>query len=341
VDFKWNDNSLLPRRRPNEAELFWQVNVSLAYGAKGIQYFTYWTPNDNATVTFGEAVVSKDGRLTALYDYAKRVNSYLRVVGNALLPLTSESVVHANEHPLPRGTTAFSVDGWVASTGGSPAILSKFRKPATEIERHLLVANRWFSGDPVSTQLKLDASVIEISELDSSTGTFTQVAQKEPGQVEPLQLTVQNDPGRARLYLLKKSGSSDPPPDDTEAPTVTSTTPTSSQTGVARNTDLTIVFSEEMDPDTLSTSTVTLHQKYWYRVRKRVRGKIRRVWRYRWVPVTASVSCDTPCKTATLDPSSDLLANTTYSATVATGAKDKAGSALAQNYSWTFTTGSA
>ncbi len=36
VDFSWNDSSYPPRRRPNEAELFWQVNVSLAYGAKGV-----------------------------------------------------------------------------------------------------------------------------------------------------------------------------------------------------------------------------------------------------------------------------------------------------------------
>ncbi|MGW0227929.1 hypothetical protein ACWDWO_06420 [Actinopolymorpha singaporensis] len=32
-------------RLPTEAELLWQVNVSLAYGCKGTQYFTYWTPD--------------------------------------------------------------------------------------------------------------------------------------------------------------------------------------------------------------------------------------------------------------------------------------------------------
>lgn len=126
---------------------------------------------------------------------------------------------------------------------------------------------------------------------------------------------------------------------DTEAPTVSSTTPTSSQTGVARNTDLTIAFSEQMDPETLSTSTVQLKQKQWYQIRKKVRGKIRRVWTYRWVPVSASVSYDSTTKTATLDPVSDLVANTNYWATVTTGAKDAAGNTLAQNYSWSFTTG--
>jgi hypothetical protein len=106
VGFKWNDNSYLPRRRPNEAELFWQVNVSLAYGAKGLQYFTYWTPKSDSTVTFGEALVAVGGNRTPLYDYAKRVNNYLKVVGKVLLPLKSVSVVHAGESTLPPGTTA-------------------------------------------------------------------------------------------------------------------------------------------------------------------------------------------------------------------------------------------
>ena len=33
-----------PYRDPSEAELAWQVHHALAYGARGISYFTYWTP---------------------------------------------------------------------------------------------------------------------------------------------------------------------------------------------------------------------------------------------------------------------------------------------------------
>lgn len=63
-----------------------------------------------------------------------------------------------------------------------------------------------------------------------------------------------------------------------------------------------------------------------------MRGKIWRVWRYRWVPVSAKVSYDAATKTVTLDPSSDLSANTNYLAIVTTGVRDEAGNALAQNY---------
>jgi hypothetical protein len=200
MDFKWNDNSYLPRRRPNEAELFWQVNVSLAYGAKGIQYFTYWTPQSDSAITYGQALLTTTGNLTPLYDYATRVNSYLKVVGKALLPLTSVSVVHAGETTLPPGTTAFSADGYIKSVSGSPVILGSFSGPAGGTGRYLLVVNRSFAAQ-ASTQLTLEASVTKVSELDStsSAGTFTQVTLTEPAH--SLQVTL--DPGKARLYLLQ------------------------------------------------------------------------------------------------------------------------------------------
>ena len=55
--------------------------------------------------------------------------------------------------------------------------------------------------------------------------------------------------------------------------------------------------------------------------------------------VAASVSCNNPCTTATLTPSSALANNTQYTATISTAAKAADGTALANNYSWTFTTG--
>ena len=83
MDFDGSGVGLSARRRPNESELMWQANVSLAYGAKGIQYFTYWTPDvsSDASIQFGEALVSKGGTLTPLYYSAKNVNRYLSVVG--------------------------------------------------------------------------------------------------------------------------------------------------------------------------------------------------------------------------------------------------------------------
>jgi hypothetical protein len=120
-----------------------------------------------------------------------------------------------------------------------------------------------------------------------------------------------------------------------DAPTVTDTSPDSAETGMALDANIMATFSKEMKESTL-TSSVHLQQ----RIKKRIRrhGKIRRVWR--WVPITATqVSCDNPCQTVTLDPSVSLAANRTHRAIITTGAKDKDNNALAQNYSWSFTTG--
>jgi Ca2+-binding RTX toxin-like protein len=80
-----------------------------------------------------------------------------------------------------------------------------------------------------------------------------------------------------------------------------------------------------MDQSTLTTSTFTLTKL----------GSS--------IPLAATVSYDAANKKATLDPASDLEAKTSYTARVtggAGGAKDPAGNALAQDYSWTFITAS-
>jgi hypothetical protein len=128
-----------------------------------------------------------------------------------------------------------------------------------------------------------------------------------------------------------------PSTSDTTKPTIdeASLAPSKLQTGVQRNTNITATFSEEMNPNTITASTVKLSV---YNKKKR-----------KYVPVTNTVvSCDSrpaPCKKVTLDPygtSSTLLgANKRHKVTITTAVKDKAGNALAQNKIWTFTTGSA
>jgi uncharacterized delta-60 repeat protein len=113
------------------------------------------------------------------------------------------------------------------------------------------------------------------------------------------------------------------PPDDT-APTVESVTPANGATNVSRDTNITATFSEAMDPATLNNSTVTLVAK----------GST--------TPVDATVTVSDDGKTVTLDPSSKLAKKTKYKATIKggdSGAKDLAGNPLANNYTWSFTTG--
>ena len=102
---------------------------------------------------------------------------------------------------------------------------------------------------------------------------------------------------------------------DTTAPTVSSTSPASGATGIAINTSITATFSETIDTSTITTATFT------------VGG------------ATGTVTYSGT--TATFTPSSNLSYSTTYTATLTTGVKDSAGNAMAANYTWSFTTGSA
>lgn len=204
VGFDGSAVGMVKRRTPNEHEIFWQINVSLAYGAKGIQYYTYWTP-DNPQVPYQDALIGKKEPFepTPRYYYAQNANKYLSVIGRVLLPLTSESVVHAKEGKrLPRGAKKFAPDSYVTAVEGSRVILSRFVDESTETnDRYLFVANRTFLK-PAETKLILSDLVSGVSEMNSETGKPTSVALTgTPAR----NLSMNIAPGRARLYLLQTS----------------------------------------------------------------------------------------------------------------------------------------
>ena len=107
---------------------------------------------------------------------------------------------------------------------------------------------------------------------------------------------------------------------DTTAPTVSSTVPANSATGVAISMKPTAVFSEAMDPLTLTNVTFTMAGPS-------------------TTPVAGTVSY--VGSTATFSPLNTLAANTLFTATISTGVTDLADNALASAKVWSFTTGAA
>jgi len=100
-------------------------------------------------------------------------------------------------------------------------------------------------------------------------------------------------------------------------PTVVSVSPTNNSIGIPLDSVITATFSEAMDPATISTTTFTL-----------AAGMISK---------TGTVTY--AAQTATFTPSTPLAANTQYTVTVTTGAKNTLGDPIPANYSWKFTTG--
>ncbi|SDM91919.1 hypothetical protein, partial [Actinacidiphila guanduensis] len=60
---------------PTASQLAWQINTSLAYGCKGIQYFTYWTPDPARGEGYTQALITTDGQQTPLYQAARTLNT--------------------------------------------------------------------------------------------------------------------------------------------------------------------------------------------------------------------------------------------------------------------------
>ncbi len=98
---------------------------------------------------------------------------------------------------------------------------------------------------------------------------------------------------------------------DTTPPTVTTPNPASNAINIPNDTNITATFSELMDSTTINNTTFTING------------------------VTGIVTYSS--NIATFDPITLLTYNTQYTATITTGAKDKAGNPLAANYTWKFT----
>jgi hypothetical protein len=102
---------------------------------------------------------------------------------------------------------------------------------------------------------------------------------------------------------------------DTTPPTVVSTTPANATTNVDATSAVTATFSKAMIPSSLTTA-------------------------FQLTGGMASVSGTVTYNgtTATFTPAAPLAFNTTYSATIDTGAKDLAGNAMVAAYTWSFST---
>ncbi len=102
-------------------------------------------------------------------------------------------------------------------------------------------------------------------------------------------------------------------------PTVVSVGPPNGTTAACGTTVVNATFSEAMNASTINSSTFTLAGP-------------------NGAPVSGQVSYSSANKVATLTLPAALAQNTTYTATITTGAKDSYGNGLAANYVWSFTT---
>ncbi|GEM_PF-3823667 len=105
---------------------------------------------------------------------------------------------------------------------------------------------------------------------------------------------------------------------ETTAPAVVSTYPADGAADVALDVTLTALFSEDMDPASITASTFKLYDDT------------------ASAAVGGTVTYDEASKTALFTPADALVTGHTYTATMTTGATDLAHNALDADYSWSF-----
>lgn len=127
-----------PFRDVDDGLLAWQVAQWLSYGARGIGYFTYWSPAPDPQVSWGEGMIRwGSGERTAHYERVRRLNLAVAPLGETLADLAWLGTEHAGGTPL--GGTAFTPDSLLVAVQGR-ATLGQFADAGGRA--HLFVANR-------------------------------------------------------------------------------------------------------------------------------------------------------------------------------------------------------
>ena len=104
-------------RIPNRSEILWQVNTAVAYGARGLGWFTYWTPQADQSIPQVEGappplveehyggMLDIEGNPTPLFNFVTEANNYIHYAGRALLGWDNSHVARYEQGKLIEGSS--------------------------------------------------------------------------------------------------------------------------------------------------------------------------------------------------------------------------------------------
>ena len=123
---------------PTIPQLKLQVYSNLAYGAQGIEYFTYWTPK-STTWNFHDGPIESDGRRMPVYERVKLVNREIRAFSGIFVGARVLAVGHIGP-AIPRGTKPYRLLPPFSeiSAGEGNAVVSWLENGAN---RYLVIVN--------------------------------------------------------------------------------------------------------------------------------------------------------------------------------------------------------
>ena len=181
-------------RLPNAAETRFLVFTTMAYGGRGISYFTYWGPE-----AYGG--LYRDGKASPMAREVAAINAEIARFGPALLELDSTGVYHTA--PLPYGTQAAPGDAPVQFAGGGEFVLGLFGKDKKTTA--FMVVNRNYKQQAQAT-LKVTLPGEKLQELDRKTGQWV----AGPALAADRLVKVNLLPGDGRLFRVTAANAESP-----------------------------------------------------------------------------------------------------------------------------------
>ena len=163
----------LAYRNPTEAEIRWEAWQSVAYGAKMLSYFTYWTPSVDGDdgddhYNWQHGMINKDGTRDPHYDMVKRINVELQTVGDFLLPYVPEAVFHLG------GVVESKSTAWVGAYREVEELSASELTVSFYPEGYLFLANKDYI-DEADVKLRVKDGMT-VTSFDKATGVWTPVA---------------------------------------------------------------------------------------------------------------------------------------------------------------------
>lgn len=188
----FNNMPFGPHYDPTESQIRWQIYTSLAYGAKGVLYFCYWTPK-GGEFPKGGAIITAEGQRTRHYDQAKRINAALKNLGPTLMKMTSLKVIRIK--PSDESAKLLESSPIKSITPGD-YLIGVFKHSDG---RRAVLLNNYDHNYTSWPTVEFDVADDQVKEIDAADGKEKPIRDDSP-DMQGLQLSL--DAGEGRLFLL-------------------------------------------------------------------------------------------------------------------------------------------
>ncbi len=175
-------------RLPDADEMRWLVFTTMAYGGRGLSYFTYWGPK-------AYNGLYQDGQPAPLLQPVVALNKEIAKFGPALMEL--ESLGAYQTAPLPYGAEATPNPGSVQIAGKGAFVVGVFGKDARPSS--FMIVNRYYLQAQTAT-VRVMIPGRKLQELDRQTGEWTRGKTLNRKRVVEVKLA----PGDGRLFRVSK-----------------------------------------------------------------------------------------------------------------------------------------